>query len=572
MPTITPPPPPTTQATMPPPAPVVVVQNPPATITQLNIGHVLEAAIAAQVGKDLYTLKTPLGQLTVQTTLPLPKLANLVLHLQSLSPQAQFIINTINGETPAHALRPGTTPAAQRQAAGSDNTVGRVGADGKAGIRQTAGAVPLKAGTTLQASLLRPTVQSTAVRSQAPGAAATTASKTDAGTGPQAAVADGLSKSIVKGFGKLAARALPAARAAKTASAPGTAAAGKSAGVNPANASQTAHTAAKGGNYLSAGSHFSVRIGKIVLPSAAATDASQATARPADSGLAVGRTLTGTVTGTTTSGNPVVQTNSGVLALKTQAMLPRGSVVTLDITSTPVPPKADPAFHLGGGRESLFLSRSWPALEETVMTIHEAAPAAARQLAQTVLPRPGPALTATVMFFLAALRGGDLRSWLGEPQIRTIERTRPNLLGRLNEDFQTLGRIADEPKGDWRVALIPVNTGEALEQIRMLMRHGGEEEEDDADEPKTRFIIDVVLTRLGRVQLDGLVRGNGKKLDLIVRSETPLAKNMHNDIHKIFRDASEASGLTGGVIFQATPPNFIEIDDPTSNGELGLVV
>jgi len=565
MPTITPPPPPTTQATMPPPAPVIVVQNPPATITQLNIGHVLDAAIAAQVGKDMYTLKTPLGQLTVQTTLPLPKLAKLVLHLQSLTPQAQFIINTINGKAPPGSPRPGAKATSQMQSASPGNATAQT-------VPKTAGTVSLKAGTTLQASLLRPLAQPSTGRAQAAAIAAASTLKTEAGTAPQTTVAEGLQKSIVKGFGKLAARALSATQGAKTAAAPGTAARVKTAGANPANASQATQTAAKGGNYLSAGSHFSVKIGKIVLPSAVATDATQPPARPAGGGLAIGRTLTGIVTATTESGNPVLQTSSGVLALKTQVPLPRGSVVTLDITSTPVPPKTDPSFHLGGERKSLFLSRSWPALEESIVTIHDAAPAAAQQLAQNVIPRPGPALTATVMFFLSALRGGDLRSWLGEPQIRTIERTRPNLLGRLNDDFQTLGRIADEPAGDWRVALIPVNTGEKLEQIRMLMRHGGEEEEDEADESKTRFIIDVVLTRMGRVQLDGLVRGNGKKLDLILRSETPLAKNMHEDIQKIFRNASETSGLTGGVSFQATPPNFIEIDDPTSNGEMGLIV
>ncbi|MHA1598401.1 MAG: hypothetical protein ACTSV1_06725 [Alphaproteobacteria bacterium] len=563
MPSITPPPPPSLQATLPLPPPVVVVQNPPPGITQLSLGHVLEAALIAQVGKDLYTLKTPLGQLTVQTVLGLPKLANLVLHLQSLSPQAQFLINSINGKPPEATLRSGAPPG-QPPGASAGNT--------------TAGATPLTVGSTLQASLLRPLGQPAAAPPQTAGTAETTA-KTGVPTGAVASLTAGLKNTIAKGIGTLAGRALPTAQAAKTVSDATTAPrqsvqASKASTVSRGSqASHSQQAVGKGSHFLSTGSHFGVKIGKIVLPSPAATDATTQAVRSPTGGLAVGRSLTGTVTGTTTTGHPIVQTNSGVIALRTPATLPRGSVLTLEITSPPVPPKTDPGFHPGAERQNMFISRQWPALDEALATFQEVTPVTAQNLLQTVIPRPGPVLTATIMFFLTALRGGDMRGWLGDPQIRTIERNRPNLLGRLRDDFKTLGRIADEAAGaDWRVALIPINTGAALEQIRMLMRHGGEDEEEDGDKSDTRFIIDVVLSRMGRIQLDGLVRGEGKKLDLIVRSQTPFEETMRKDIQEIFRAASEASGLTGGVGFQAAPPNFIDIADPISDDELGLVV
>lgn len=601
MPTITPPPPPPPpppQGGTPPAPPVVVVQNPPAAVTQLNLGHVLEAAIAARVGKDLYTLRTPLGPLTVQTTMALPKLANLVLLLQTLTPQAQFIIDTINGKPPVAGLRPAAVPSGSISAdatpTGQVQSASLSNAASQAALKAP-GSVTLSAGTTVKAHLLRPLTQPPGNQPPAtettatptpkttatptPKTATTPTPKTATTSGPQATIAKGLQKSIVnslgKGLGKLAARALPIAKAATGASPTGVAAKATSPGT--AKVAQTARATgatATSSQNLTAGSQFKVKIVTINLPSTTANDATQVMTKPANSGLSVGRSLTGTVTGNTTSGHPVVQTSSGaVIALQTQSALPKGSIVTLQITSTPTPPKIDTAMQIGGGRDNPFISRSWPALEETVITMHKAAPAVAQQLVQTVLPQPGPALTATVLFFLTALRGGNLRNWIGDTQIRSIERARPNLLGRMRDDFQQLGRIAEEPSpGDWRVALIPVNTGEALEQIRMLMRRGGDGEEDDADQSKTRFIIDVVLTDMGRIQLDGLVGNDGKRLDLIVRSDTPLASYMHNDIQNIFHKAAEASGLTGGVNFQATPPNFIEVEDPVSDGETGLVV
>jgi hypothetical protein len=77
---------------------------------------------------------------------------------------------------------------------------------------------------------------------------------------------------------------------------------------------------------------------------------------------------------------------------------------------------------------------------------------------------------------------------------------------------------------------------------------------------------------MGRIQLDGLVRDEGKKLDLIVRTEMPLTDEIRYDIQEIFQNSSEAFGLSGGVGFQAAPPNFIDVDDPISNEEMGLVV
>ena len=220
------------------------------------------------------------------------------------------------------------------------------------------------------------------------------------------------------------------------------------------------------------------------------------------------------------------------------------------------------------------MSRDWQALKEAIAVLQAAEPLVAQQFLNTVVPRPDTQLAANILFFLVALRGGDIRSWLGEGPSRALQRHKPDLLSRLSDEFRTIGRTAEEPvSGDWRIAVVPFNSGEELKQIRVFMRrHGTQEEEEDGD-PGTRFIVDVELSRLGRMQLDGLVRGGNKRLDLIVRSATPLPGHMRDDIRRIFQDACELTGMNGATTFQCTPPDFIEISpDAVTDDHLGLIV
>jgi hypothetical protein len=69
-------------------------------------------------------------------------------------------------------------------------------------------------------------------------------------------------------------------------------------------------------------------------------------------------------------------------------------------------------------------------------------------------------------------------------------------------------------------------------------------------DPGTRLLIDVELTRLGRLQLDGLVQR--RRFDLIVRARQALAPEMRRDIAAIFHEAREAAGLAGDIAFLAT--------------------
>ena len=321
-------------------------------------------------------------------------------------------------------------------------------------------------------------------------------------------------------------------------------------------------TATKAPGNLQLGSQIGVKIAAIQLPNltAASTAPTILNSNITTPKLSMGANLKGSVTGSTIAGHPILQTRLGVFVLTTQTNVPLGTTISLDVIKTSVEPIKDTQIK-PVQFESLFRSRKWPTLEQAFQTLEEISPNSAQKLIHSIIPRPGGSLTSSMIFFLSALKGGELPSWFGEKTLRLIERNQPNIVSRIREDFTTLTRIAEEPaQGDWRVALIPINSGDGIQQIRLLFRQNDDETDADATSG-TRFIIDVKLSRFGRLQMDGLVRNKGKSLDLILRSDTHLADTIQNNIRTIFREAANLSGLKGGVSFQAAPANFINISE-----------
>ena len=278
--------------------------------------------------------------------------------------------------------------------------------------------------------------------------------------------------------------------------------------------------------------------------------------------------IPGQVVGQRTSGQLLVDTARGLIALETRSAIATGTDVTLRVLE-PLPPPPGPT-NFANTIAEMFYFRQWPALDEAVAHMLEAAPAATQQFLTGTVPQANPQLTTNVLFFLF-----NLRQWLTGAPLRTLERERPELLGRINEDFGQMTRVFnDAPGADWRAALVPFLNGSALEQVRMYSRgrrRRDDEEEDEQDQ--SRLIIDVELSEIGRVQMDGLVRGKDKRFDLILRTDAPVPPTMRRDIIKIFTDSTEATGVAGTILFQGNR-EFVEIPitGEDTGARTGLVV
>ncbi|MGB1076777.1 MAG: hypothetical protein ACPG05_00580, partial [Bdellovibrionales bacterium] len=74
---------------------------------------------------------------------------------------------------------------------------------------------------------------------------------------------------------------------------------------------------------------------------------------------------------------------------------------------------------------------------------------------------------------------------------------------------------------------------------------------DDEEQNTTRFLFEVELTRMGEVQIDGMMRE--KNVDIFVRTQKELGGEMKKAVRGVYLSALERSNLTGDVAFQSDP-------------------
>lgn len=325
----------------------------------------------------------------------------------------------------------------------------------------------------------------------------------------------------------------------------------------------TAQSAANPGGSVSvpSGSSLSVKIVSITI----ATTAPASLTPPAPQGqisLAPGSIISGVVSGHQGVGQTVLSTHIGPLSLPTTTPLPPGSELKFEIIAfKPLVSGTTPHGQLHSGGAPLE-DGDWHAFDEALDVLRDAAPGAHNHILQSAMPKADPQLAGNILFFLSALRGGDLKSWMGDGPLRILERLRPELAGRLKHDLGQMSRKFEDPlSGEWRLNTVPFLHGAEIDRLQLLIRDQENKDEDDHGPSKggTRFVVDLNLTRLGHMQIDGLVGNDNKRLDLVLRTDEPLTPAMRDDIRYLYADALELTGLEGSVGFQAAPGGFVEI-------------
>ena len=120
----------------------------------------------------------------------------------------------------------------------------------------------------------------------------------------------------------------------------------------------------------------------------------------------------------------------------------------------------------------------------------------------------------------------------GAKELEALGRT--DLLEKLEDDFKQLARQAVEVlPGDRKPYSIPFSDGTELHRILMHVRQPDLDEVDedaagaDGISRANRFLIDLTLSRIGELQLDGLIRP--RRFDLILRTRMPLPPEMRHE-------------------------------------------
>ena len=268
--------------------------------------------------------------------------------------------------------------------------------------------------------------------------------------------------------------------------------------------------------------------------------------------------ISGVVVATTPSGQPILNTPLGMMAVETLVPLKTGFSLQLEVDpkkiSTPI--SSSPATRF----EAISQSKEWFNLGDAILKINLVDPQVSQNLVNNIIPQPNSQLTSNILFFINALKGGDVKSWIGSNAASLLSRIQPQLLTQLNEDFAVLARANMDPQpSEWRTAIIPFFTAMGLDQFQLHTRTQSSQKKKM--DTSSRFIIDISLSRIGRLQLDGFLRKKRKRLDLIVRAQQALPREMHAEISKIYRSFLETSKISGQITFHINQ-SFVEIPIP----------
>jgi len=541
---VTPPapsPPPAGQAALP---RLPLAQVPP-QLLDLPLGTKLDVLVSALADAAELKVSSGLGDVTIK----LPPNAQstfkpgdaLILQLVSKGATPKILLATADGKPPAFAATAGNNTATT-SATTTPAAVQIVSATGQ----------QIAPGALLTATLLRPVTVNNQQILQTPGPVPST----------------------VQGAALTATQAAPAPGAPQPAAgAPGQPQGAGAPGQNSTASPTTIGQPQPQGSLTSfpAGSGLQLRIIAIDVPSGAPGRL----VPPPPTGqisLAAGTQITGVVSGSHGSGQTLVQTHAGPVSLPTGQPLPPGTEIRFEIVSLQAPAGGTAQHGLMHAAQPL-LDSDWFAFEDALSTLRDVAPGAHQHIIQTALPRADAQLATNILFFLSAIRGGDIKNWLGDGPMRILDRTRPDLSTRLRTDMTQMSRTVDDPvSGEWRLMGVPFLHGSEIDRIQMLVRDRDTgDEEGDEEKDSTRFVVDLNLSRLGHLQIDGLVGDKNKRLDMVLRTDDPLPPHMREDIRRLFTNALEVTGLEGSVGFQAAPGKFVNIPK-RSPGTAGDVI
>ncbi|MBX6321157.1 MAG: hypothetical protein IRY94_04950 [Rhodospirillaceae bacterium] len=267
----------------------------------------------------------------------------------------------------------------------------------------------------------------------------------------------------------------------------------------------------------------------------------------------------------------MVQTQAGLLLLGAKLTVPIGAALLIEIPPDPdaagatASASSDPAPHSGQQPAQTPFPRLGQALETMRLAGLPSPPGLAGHL-----PHTGPRLAEGLMAALAATRDDDPAAGLDRLLRPALEHLgQGDVADGVRQELTRAAALAGQTaQADWRVYLLPLLDDGRLHQLRIYERQQRGRPGSGAV-PGSRFVVEVELSRLGAVQLDGLVQP--RRFDLMVRSREPLSEAMRRDIAAIFAEARAAAGFAGEIGFQQTA--VFPVNPKTAEGPgAGLVV
>lgn len=225
---------------------------------------------------------------------------------------------------------------------------------------------------------------------------------------------------------------------------------------------------------------------------------------------------------------------------------------------------------LGWGQftgQSFFAVDPFSSLAQSIKELQTTNPALSNALS-TLTPsvaQPAQRAGSAMLFLFAALQGGSLQNWAGNGADKlSAQHKILQTLEQSLKDAMTPKLVQNTPTGDWRAYTLPMQNQDTMVPISLYVQdnpHRQNQEDHHGDDQKnevTRFVFEFDLTRMGEIQVDGLMRE--KNVDIFIRTNRELGADMKKMVRNVYLNALERSDLTGDIAFQSDPLKRVSIE------------
>ena len=338
-----------------------------------------------------------------------------------------------------------------------------------------------------------------------------------------------------------------------------------------------------------------VETSQLTSPSPTITQQPSTIHHPLSTILSTNSQLPATILNSAPNGEATLQTPVGLVRVSLGVQLPAGTAINFEITKiqTPENLQASVAPIIANITATTpapitELARSAGALNDIFSLLSGLNTPDAQNFIENNIPSFSPPahsptqqtantanFPAALLNFAAALKTGDFREWLGQKNAKfLVDNGHENLLKKAEGEFASISRqftnSAPQTQANatqsqhWQSLFFPIAVDGQLQQARLFVKRDREQKQGNnghKTEEDTRFVLEMDLTNLGQMQMDGFVRrsnnsGAGNtQFDLIIRSHQPIPAVAQNDISQIYNDTGEITGYSGSINFQTTP-NF----------------
>lgn len=293
-------------------------------------------------------------------------------------------------------------------------------------------------------------------------------------------------------------------------------------------------------------------------------DAPHSVSDPADA-----RVLKGVVFHPDDNRPVLIATKSGALVLETAVRLPHLTPVSVKILPSAVPDA--PALEKTPLPE---FKNTWTVLTHALDTLRRT-DESAFEAVKAVLPQTGGKLPALMLSYMnAAARGVSFTDFIGEANVAALVKTEngASLLKRLEREFSTSAKKATDGKNGWKGWDIPLLSGSVVEPVSLYLQRPNENEfrraQTDRKQAGVRFAVDINLTRLGKIQLEGLAHRQTRRFDLILRHQNALPPDFDAAVRGIFTQTLTALNYTGTIKVDRTDDFVVFAPDTDENDTL----